>query len=245
MMRTVESDHNFAVTSGSPDDVPADWDPALADLDEAPRPTDAVATRAVFLPSGDRYESLTRLRAWAWRSQVWYCLGSSFGPGLWVGLMLGVTGARLRHEQSFELWWLGPGLLLSALATWGIYLLTAGWQNRIYATTLMVMQTTTMPQLIIDEVVADQVLMGINRLRIIDVAAPRSLEEQLRCAAMYFEYYLAELGGTGTGLAQHIGSYGGALTPAANFLNANQRYRDRRHRQYPRLRAICDFFLEQ
>lgn len=253
----VDNDHDYTaqfnagrrISVAPPDpSAPADdWDPALHDADT--EPAEYVAPRLSIAGPSDRYESLTRLRNKAARDQFWYCLGQGAAIGLRLGVVIVATALLVAtHSSSVPAAQVYlPGLALGVLLTWLIYGFYARWLNRLHLQALTIMQTTSLPQLVIDGEYTARVFEQINHLRLIKEIEPRTFEEQLRFAAMYFDYFLPELGGTGTGMAQHIDRWNWVsfMGGAGRFFNVNRSSKDRRHLQYPRLRAICDFFLEE
>jgi hypothetical protein len=224
-----------------------DWDPALHDAKTEPAPYEPA--RLSIAPPSNRYETLGRLRNKAARDQFWFCLGQGIAIGLRLGVVIVATALLVAtHSDSVPaVQAYVPGVALGVLLTWIIYGFYARWLNRLHLQALTILQTTSLPQLIIDGEYTGRVFEQINHLRLIKEIEPRTFEEQLRFAAMYFDYFLPELGGTGTGMAQHIDNWnwGGYMGGAGRFFSVNRSSKDRRHLQYPRLRAICDFFLEE
>lgn len=133
----------------------------------------------------------------------------------------------------FSNYMLPAGLVGIALGTLIVYPLLRNWLRAIHRETKLVLQNSTMPSQLLDDMVQQQVLEIINSARLLKEPSPKTVVEQFQFVARFWSDYVA--------VATNADSV--EWTPAKRRLF----YHDQMDEFFEptRLKAICEYFLAE
>jgi hypothetical protein len=185
-------------------------------------------------------EDLQRLRRSAERIELSNCAALSVLPGAGFGIisLFVALATSVVDNPVFGGWALFGAFLLGTAAgsIWAYRGIRSGFITH-YTNAAGILRTTTLPQLILDEGFQQLVVDNINRGLLVKLPVPRTIVEQVRFAGNYWIWLIAAMGASGDRIETPS-----QWSQIKRFLVHDQRT-ELLFGTF-RIRAICDFFLD-